>query len=135
MRIIDAYGMKPDTVTEDGASKVTIRQLITADTQAPNFAMRLFELQTGGNTPYHTHAWEHEVFILKGKGEIVTEEGPRPFKAGDAVLVLPEEKHQFRNNGSEAVNFICIIPIQGKCLDAIESVRDQLAALKGSKAK
>jgi len=110
MRIIDAYGMKPDTVTEDGASKVTIRQLITADTQAPNFAMRLFELQPGGNTPYHTHAWEHEVFILQGQGKVRSAQGERALQPNDVVFVAEGEEHCFVNLGEDVLRFICCIP-------------------------
>lgn len=37
---------------------------------AENFAMRLFEIQPRGYSPLHQHDWEHEVFILEGKGAV-----------------------------------------------------------------
>jgi quercetin dioxygenase-like cupin family protein len=40
---------------------------------APNFVMRLFEIDPDGYSPFHTHAWEHEVFVLEGEGTVLTE--------------------------------------------------------------
>jgi quercetin dioxygenase-like cupin family protein len=102
----------PASSVEQGAEGTTIRELITAREGAPVFAMRLFEVSPGGFSPYHSHDWEHEVFILEGEGEIKGKDGPWPFAAGDAILVLPGEEHQFRNIGSGPLRFICCIPIQ-----------------------
>jgi len=48
---------------------VSIRYLVVEEFGAPNFEMRYFELQKGGKTSLDEHPHEHEVFILKGKGE------------------------------------------------------------------
>ncbi len=79
---------------------------------APNFSMRVFTLEPGGYTPYHNHPWEHENYILKGSGVMVTESGEeRPIKAGDFAIVLPDEKHQFKNtSGTDELQFICLVP-------------------------
>ena len=74
---------------DDGASKLKVRWLITKDIGAPNFAMRLIEMQPGGHSPLHAHDWEHEVFILEGEGTMVGQEGEKKFKPGDAVFVPP----------------------------------------------
>jgi quercetin dioxygenase-like cupin family protein len=47
--------------------------LITKEMGAPNFVMRLFEIDPDGYSPFHTHAWEHEVFVLEGEGTVLTE--------------------------------------------------------------
>ncbi len=73
--------------------------------------MRLFELGPGGRTPLHEHGWEHEVYMLEGEAEVVSERGPRPLAAGDAVLVLGGEKHQFRTVGEGRARFLCMIPL------------------------
>jgi quercetin dioxygenase-like cupin family protein len=109
MHIVSSNQVVAEEV-EEGAHLTTIRWLITAKEGAPNFAMRLFELAPGGYTPYHSHSWEHEVFILDGTGEITTETDPRAIKQGDAILVLPDEKHQFRSTGPQPLRFICLIP-------------------------
>lgn len=78
---------------------------------APNFSMRVLSVEPGGFTPYHAHPWEHENYILKGAGVMLNETGEEtPVKAGDFALVLPNEKHQFRNTGSEELQFICLVP-------------------------
>ncbi|KPL02079.1 MAG: cupin [candidate division Zixibacteria bacterium SM1_73] len=112
MKIINFKNVEVEEVEEPGSKGVTIRWLITQKDGAPNFAMRLFEVEPGGFTPYHKHSWEHEVFILQGKGILVTEEKNRPLKKDDAVLVPPDENHQFKNDSDENFVFICLIPIE-----------------------
>lgn len=95
---------------DEGALKLKVRWLITKDIGAPNFAMRLFEMEPGGYSPLHTHDWEHEVFILEGEGTVFGNEGEKKFKPGDAVFVPPHEKHQFRNTGNKLLKFLCLVP-------------------------
>ncbi|HHM24319.1 MAG TPA: cupin domain-containing protein [Bacteroidetes bacterium] len=101
-------------VEMEGAEKVRMRLLISEEDGAPNFRMRLFEVEPGGFSPYHTHNYEHEVLILEGEGEVRGEQGSRPFARGDVVFVPPNEPHQFVNKGSGVLKFICLIPIPGK---------------------
>jgi quercetin dioxygenase-like cupin family protein len=95
---------------DEGASRLKVRWLITKETGAPNFAMRLFEMETGGHSPLHEHPWEHEVFILEGEGLVVGGSEEAGFKAGDAVFVSPNERHQFRNTGKKKLKFLCLVP-------------------------
>ena len=74
---------------EGGSSKVKVRWLITEELGARNFAMRMFEVEPGGFTPFHVHDWEHEVFILEGDGIVVCEEDERLFRAGDVIFISP----------------------------------------------
>jgi quercetin dioxygenase-like cupin family protein len=99
---------------DSGAEKVKVRWLITKEMGAPTFAMRLFEVQPEGHSPFHDHPWEHEVFILEGEGTVVSENGPKRFKQGDVVFVLPNEKHQFKNNGARTLKFLCLVPVRDK---------------------
>ncbi|MGB9959385.1 MAG: cupin domain-containing protein [Candidatus Bathyarchaeales archaeon] len=99
---------------DEGASKLKVRWLITKEMGAENFAMRLFEIEPGGYSPFHSHPWEHEVFILEGKGVVIGAAEERSFKPGDAIFIPPNEKHQFRNNGSETLKFLCLIPYKNK---------------------
>lgn len=99
---------------EEGASKLKVRWLITKDMGAENFAMRLFEIEPGGYSPFHSHAWEHEVFILEGEGIVVGADEEKSFKSGDAIFILPNEKHQFKNNGNKTLKFLCLVPHKTK---------------------
>ena len=96
-----------------GAKGVTKQVLIGPEHGAPNFATRLFTVAPGGHTPLETHPWEHEVFVLRGEGVARSDSEQRPFGPGDAILVLPDEEHQFRNTGADELAFICVIPNSG----------------------
>jgi len=97
---------------EEGASKLKVRWLITKEMGAPNFAMRLFEMEPKGHSPFHSHLWEHEVFILEGEGLAVSEQGETKFRPGDVIFILPNEKHQLKNNGEKTLKFLCLVPLQ-----------------------
>lgn len=109
MKIFNYQDIKAEKV-EDGAQKLKVRWLITKEMGAENFAMRLFEMESGGYSPLHQHPWEHEVFILKGQGHVTCGKEERPFKAGDVILIPNEERHQLKNTGDHTVKFICLIP-------------------------
>jgi quercetin dioxygenase-like cupin family protein len=110
MKVFDHREVEPVKAEEEGASGLKVRWLITKDLGAQNFAMRLFEMAPTGFSPLHSHPWEHEVYILQGEGVVLGEEGERTFTAGTVVFIPPDEKHQFRNTGSETVKFLCLIP-------------------------
>ena len=95
---------------EEGVKDVGIRWLISEKDGAKNFAMRLFEIKPGGNTPLHQHDWEHEIFILEGEGVARDKENEKPVKQGDVLFVPPMEWHQFINTGEEKMKIICLIP-------------------------
>ena len=86
---------------EGGSNKLSVRWLITEEIGAENFAMRLFEMEAGGNSPLHSHNWEHEVFILEGEGVVVDGEDEKKFKEGDAIFIPSNEKHQLKNNSNK----------------------------------
>jgi quercetin dioxygenase-like cupin family protein len=111
MRIVPIDDVEAKPVTDEGARGTTVRWLLEKPEGAPNFAMRLFEVSPGGSTPLHEHGWEHEVFVLEGVAEVVTAEGATPAAAGSAVLILPGERHQFRNTGPGVARFLCMIPL------------------------
>jgi quercetin dioxygenase-like cupin family protein len=110
MKITNLKDIEARKVGDPNVKGVTIRWLISEEEGAPHFAMRLFEIEPGGNTPFHKHQWEHEVFVLNGKGSLVTDAGIFPLSQGDAVLVPGEENHQFKSASGEKVAFLCMIP-------------------------
>jgi quercetin dioxygenase-like cupin family protein len=94
----------------EGVPGVTVRWLWAARDGAPTFALRLFEVEPGAATPYHSHAHEHEVYILSGQALVRGKSGGQSLGSGDTVLVLPNEEHQFVNTGLEPLRFLCAIP-------------------------
>ena len=102
--------IKKEKVNTEGAYDTSIRWLIGKDSKAPNFYLRLFEIEPGGHTPLHTHPWEHEVYILEGNGRLNSKGKSIPFKKSYFALILPDEEHQFENTGNTALKLLCIIP-------------------------
>jgi len=84
MKVQDYKDVHLLPVNVEGAEGIKMRWLISQK-EAPNFAMRLFEVAQDGHTPLHTHPTEHEVFILAGQGELVHETEHKPFKTGYVV--------------------------------------------------
>jgi quercetin dioxygenase-like cupin family protein len=95
---------------EEGADRLKVRWLITKEMGAENFAMRLFEMEPGGYSPLHRHPWEHEIFIIEGKGLATDGANGKEFKNGDFIFIPANEMHQLRNTSQEPVKFLCLIP-------------------------
>jgi quercetin dioxygenase-like cupin family protein len=111
MKITQSRDVAAEPVTTEGAQGVTIRWLITKEDGAPRFAMRLFEIAPGGRTPLHTHANEHEVFVLEGAGTVWQEGKDVPLRPGSAVFVPGGEMHCFKNSGDSVFRFLCLVPV------------------------
>ncbi len=110
MKHISYKDVEPVEYNNEAVKGVSGRVLIGKADGADNFCMRFFELAPGGNTPKHSHEWEHEVFIHSGSGEVLCDGAWKPVVAGDALFVPGNEPHQFRNAGEAPFSFVCIIP-------------------------
>jgi quercetin dioxygenase-like cupin family protein len=106
MKVAPHYrGIQPEPVGEEGASGITVRWVISEKDGADNFSMRVFEVEPGGYSPY-----EHEVFILEGRGSLVQHGKEVPFSKGSVIFIPPGEEHQLKNTSDETLEFICLIP-------------------------
>lgn len=115
MRITNFKDSPFKKVDDPKAENVEMQVLISAEHGAPNFAMRVFKVGSNGHTPYHTHNWEHEAFILDGEGTITVEGKETKFKYGDAIFVPPNVEHQFKNSSKNDLFFLCLIPVDKTC--------------------
>jgi len=106
---VNINSVSDETVTEEGAKGARIKWLISEKDGAPNFLMRHFTVEPGGFTPFHSHDWEHEVYILEGQGRVRYEDREEEIRPGDAVLIPPGKQHQFRA-GSVTLKFLCLVP-------------------------
>jgi len=94
-----------------GQPGLSVRWVMAENVRAPNFAMRVIDVQPGAATEHHSHGWEHEVFVLEGQGEVVDPRGQETtISVGTCVYVAPNEMHQFVNTGRGVLRFICVIP-------------------------
>lgn len=89
---------------------VSIRYLILEEFGAPNFEMRYFELSKGGKTTIDEHPYEHEIFVIRGRGVLLLNDKPVPLRVNDAILIEPNEKHRLIQEGDEPFGFLCIVP-------------------------
>jgi quercetin dioxygenase-like cupin family protein len=96
----------------EGAEKVQKQIPISSKDGSPSYAFRVFTIAPNGHTPYHTHSFEHLNYIIEGDGAVVLASGEeKPLKKGDFVLVLPGEKHQYKNiSPSSPFVMICAVP-------------------------
>ena len=92
----------------EGSSKLKIRWL--NDEGSKIFAVRHIEIKPDGYSPYHSHSWEHEIFVLEGSGTAIREKGMQLIKVGDLISIPGEEIHQIKNTGKSTLKILCMIP-------------------------
>jgi len=110
MYIIDAQQFETQEVQSEGVENVKIQWLIDESCGAPNFAMRRFIVGPHGHTPRHAHDWEHEVYVVRGHGILVTEDGETQIGPDQAVFVPGGETHQFISSEDEVLEMLCLVP-------------------------
>ena len=98
----------------EGANKAYKQVPISKADGSPTFSFRVFTLEPGGHTPFHEHNSEHVNYVIEGNGAIVNQNGEETeFKKGDFALVLPGEKHQYKNKSqNQQFVMICAVPTQ-----------------------
>lgn len=112
MKIISIDDVEKIRPEMEGAKDVSKQLPIGSGDGAPNFSFRVFTIGPGGHTLYHTHPFEHLNYVISGNGAIVNESGDeKEIKAGGFALILPDEKHQYRNTSKmEEMVMICAVP-------------------------
>ncbi len=108
MRVLEE--VEPVPVLMEGAEGAHVRVVLGREDRAPGFTMRVFALDAGGRTPYHRHDYEHEVYVLSGRGGILGVEGRSGLSPGAAVLVHPDEWHGFVADEGQPMEFLCVVP-------------------------
>ncbi len=112
MKVTKLSEAAKEAVRMEGASGVSKQVPISKRDGSPNFSVRVFAFEPGGHTPFHTHPNEHINYVIEGSGAVVTAGGEeRPIHQGDFVLVLPNEKHQYRSSTGHPLVMICAVPV------------------------
>jgi len=96
----------------EGAKDVYKQLPLSIRDGVPTFSFRVFTIKPGGHTPFHQHPFEHMNYVIKGRGVLVATDQEHELSKGDFALVLPDEKHQFRNTGNNDLIIICAVPKQ-----------------------
>jgi len=112
MKIAGMDKIPKSKVTMEGSKGAHKQVPISKEDGTPAYSFRVFTIDPGGYTPYHAHPYEHLNYIIEGNGVIVTESGEeRAIKKGDFALILPNEKHQYRNKSADKpFVMICAVP-------------------------
>jgi len=106
------YTDVPAKVFGPSAPGASIRWLIDREHDgAPNYALRMVELEPGGASPHHAHPYEHENFVVEGKGRLLIEDTWHDLNPGDVAFVPANVMHQYANAGDGVFKFLCGIPI------------------------
>jgi quercetin dioxygenase-like cupin family protein len=106
MRIISYKKVEAKEV--EGSSKLKIRWLNNEGSKI--FAVRHIEIEPDGYSPYHSHPWEHEIFVLEGSGTAVGEKSVESISVGDLISIPGGELHQIKNTGKRKLMILCMIP-------------------------
>lgn len=110
--MIVSYTDVPAALFGDEAPGVSVRILIDEERDgAPVYVLRLFEVAPGGHTPDHSHPFEHENFVLSGRGSVMIEGEWHELEAGYVVFVPPGVRHQYKNDGEDTFEFLCGVPV------------------------
>jgi quercetin dioxygenase-like cupin family protein len=103
-----------DVAVTPYAAGIQKRVMLGPKQGAPTFVMRIFDLPPGAASPWHQHDWEHEVYVLAGKGVAVSQDGDTPIRRADAILIAPNEMHSLKNSGRAVLRFMCLVPLRGE---------------------
>ena len=99
------------TVPEMEGAKGVIKQVpLSKKDGVPTFSFRVFTIEPEGHTPFHQHPFEHMNYVIRGSGTLVAADREHKLSEGDFALVLPGEKHQFKNTGDADLIVICAVP-------------------------
>ncbi len=112
MKIVALDKVEKKKVQTEGASGAWKQLPLGKNDGTPVYSFRVFTLEPGGHTPFHSHPFEHMNFVIEGEGMLTDINGnEHPLKSGDFALVNPDEKHQYRNNSADKYfKMICGVP-------------------------
>jgi mannose-6-phosphate isomerase-like protein (cupin superfamily) len=114
----------PPFVTKDGSE---IRELLAHRNSAIRHqSLAEARLPIGGSTQEHYHIKTEEIYyITHGQGRIRIDGEFREVKPGDAIAILPGQKHKLWNTGPETLRLLCCCAPAYEHEDTILSLEDR----------
>lgn len=107
---MDWEGVLPKEYKASDAMGVIGKVIIGPQDGEPNYYVRYFRVEPGGQTALDQHEHDHGVFILHGQAEVRLGEDFEVVNPNDIVYIAGNDVHQFRALGSEPLGFLCIVP-------------------------
>jgi len=96
----------PSFITKDGSE---IRELLASrNSRIRNQRLAEARLEPGGSTQEHYHKLTEEIYyITHGSWRIRIDGETQEVEAGDAVAILPGQRHKLWNTGREQLRLLC----------------------------
>lgn len=96
----------PAFITKDGSE---IRELLAyRNSVIRNQSLAEARLPIGGATQEHYHARTEEIYyITHGRGRMRIDDETLDVVVGDAIAILPGQKHKIWNTGAETLRLLC----------------------------
>ncbi len=96
----------PAFITKDGSE---IRELLAHRNSAiRNQSLAEARVPVGASTQEHYHPLTEEIYyITHGNGRIRIEAEERDVRPGDAIAILPGQRHKLWNTGGEPLRLLC----------------------------
>jgi quercetin dioxygenase-like cupin family protein len=108
-------------LTESGAKNLGLPgrkslEIVSGETGSQSVTLRLVEIPLpkpgeAPRGPHHHSGFEECIYVLSGEGCTETEKGDHPLKAGDTILIPPDEPHVTRNTGNVPLMLLCFFPV------------------------
>ncbi|MBD3195866.1 MAG: cupin domain-containing protein [Candidatus Lokiarchaeota archaeon] len=100
-----------EVVKKANSNRTKVRWLITEQDGSENLATRRFEIAPGGEVGLHEHQEDHNIYVIEGKADFISQNG-KTFTAvqDEAVYIPPHEEHGIQNKYDCPFIFICVIP-------------------------
>ena len=108
---VNANTVPVEDLAKKGAEKAKVRYLIDERHESNRFALRQYTVEKGGHTPLDQHEYEHQVYVLSGRGLLrEAEHSPvlRELREGDVLFIPSNAVHQFINQSEEPFVFLCV---------------------------
>ena len=102
------------------AGTKTSRQVLIPPEEGPNFAMRRFIIEPGGEMPNHTNTVEHEQYVLNGRAEIGIGDQTFEVEKNDVVFIPALVPHWYKVIGDESFEFLCMVPNKPDTIEILD---------------
>jgi len=109
MIIGNVNDVKKEDIPVEGIEGTKIQWLLAEKEDVPHFYMRYITVEPGGIIPLHSHDYIHEMYIVKGNGAVLSQNGEIPFEEGNFIYMPSGEIHGTKNTGDKNLEFICCI--------------------------
>ena len=87
-------------------------RLVFLDENPSTCTLTYSQFEHGETSPHHIHEWEHEVYIIAGKGTLHCDGVEYPVQAGDGLFIPPNVDHYTINDsGSGTLSRIEVNPL------------------------